>query len=59
MILPMEENQFAFREMRRGGTPDITIANRRGFFWWPLFVGTVLVVCIASHGYYLSIREVR
>ncbi len=28
-----------------------------GFFWWPLFVGAVLIVCIASYWYYLSIRK--
>lgn len=30
MILPLEEKQFAFWKMRRGGTPNITIANMLG-----------------------------
>ena len=30
MLLPMDEKQFAFWKMRRGGTPNITIANLLG-----------------------------
>jgi len=30
MLLPLEEKQFAFWKMRRGGTPNITIANMLG-----------------------------
>ena len=30
MLLPLDEKQFAFWKMRRGGTPNITIANLLG-----------------------------
>jgi len=30
MFLPMNDKQFAFWVMRRGGTPNVTIANRVG-----------------------------
>jgi len=30
MLLPMDEKQFGFWKMRRGGTPNITIANLLG-----------------------------